>query len=177
MDVVRKNVEKLRGTIEIKSRPGQGSTFSIKIPLTLAIIDGIVVRVGRERYVIPANSVIESLRPRKEDHFTVEHQAELIQVRGDLLPLVRLGRIFDVPGVGTDPFSAIAVVVEHDKGKRALLVDELLGKQEVVIKSLGGGVAAVRGISGGAIMGDGRVGLILDVAGLFALTGRQAACA
>ena len=177
MDVVRKNVEKLRGTIEITSRAGQGSTFSIKIPLTLAIIDGIVVRVGRERYVIPANIVVESLRPRKEDHFTVEHQAELIRVRGDLLPLVRLERIFGVPGAGSDPFTAIAVVVEHDKGKRALLVDELLGKQEVVIKSLGGGVAAVRGISGGAIMGDGRVGLILDVAGLFALTGRQPACA
>ena len=177
MDVVRKNVEKLRGTIEIKSRPGQGSTFWIKIPLTLAIIDGIVVRVGRERYVIPANSVIESLRPRKEDHFTVEHQGELIRVRGDLLPLVRFGRIFGVSGAETDPFNAIAVVVEHDKKKRALLVDELLGKQEVVIKSLGGGVAAVRGITGGAIMGDGRVGLILDVAGLFALTGRQPACA
>ena len=177
MDVVRKNVEKLRGTIEIKSRLGHGSIFSIKIPLTLAIIDGIVVRVGKERYVIPANIVVESLRPLKEDHFTVEHQGELIRVRGDLLPLVRLGRILDVPGAGTDPFNAIAVVVEHDKGKRALLVDELLGKQEVVIKSLGGGVAAVRGISGGAIMGDGRVGLILDVAGLFALTGRQPACA
>ncbi|MGZ8462878.1 MAG: chemotaxis protein CheA [Candidatus Deferrimicrobiaceae bacterium] len=177
MDVVRKNVEKLRGTIEIKSRPGQGSTFSIKIPLTLAIIDGIVVRVGRERYVIPANSVIESLRPRKEDYFTVEHRGELIRVRGELLPLVRLGRLFGVPGEETNPFNALAVVVEHDKGKRALLVDELLGKQEVVIKSLGGGVAAVRGISGGAIMGDGRVGLILDVAGLFALTGRQPACA
>lgn len=175
MDVVRKNVEKLRGTIEIKSRPGHGSTFSIKIPLTLAIIDGIVVRVGRERYVIPANSVVESLRPRVEDYFTVEHQAEIIQVRGDLLPLVRLERIFAIPGAGSDPFNAIAVVVEYDKGRRAVLVDELLGKQEVVIKSLGGGVAAVRGISGGAIMGDGRVGLILDVAGLFALTGRQPA--
>ena len=177
MDVVRKNVEKLRGTIEIASRPGQGSTFSIKIPLTLAIIDGIVVRVGRERYVIPANSVVESLRPLKEDHFTVEHQGELIRVRGDLLPMVRFGRIFGVSGPETDPFSAIAVVVEHDKKKRALLVDELLGKQEVVIKSLGGGGTAVRGISGGAIMGDGRVGLILDIAGLFALTGRQPACA
>lgn len=173
MDVVRKNVEKLRGTIEIASRPGQGSVFSIKIPLTLAIIDGIVVRVGKERYVIPANSVVESLRPLKEDHFTVEHQGELIRVRGELLPLNRLNRIFAVPGAGADPFNAIAVVVEHDKKKRAILVDELLGKQEVVIKSLGGGVAAVRGISGGAIMGDGRVGLILDVAGLFSMTGPQ----
>jgi two-component system chemotaxis sensor kinase CheA len=173
MDVVRRNVEKLRGTIEIKSRPGHGSTFSIKIPLTLAIIDGIVVRVGKERYVIPANSVVESLRPRAEDHFTVEHRGELIRVRGDLVPLGRLDRIFNVPGAEVDPFNAIAVVVEYDKKKRAFLVDELLGKQEVVIKSLGGGVAAIRGISGGAIMGDGRVGLILDVAGLFTLTGPQ----
>ncbi len=177
MDVVRKNVEKLRGTIEIKTRPGQGATFAIKLPLTLAIIDGIVVRVGKERYVIPASSVVESLRPPKEDYFTVEHQAELIRVRGDLLPLVRLERLFGVPGGEKDPAIGISVVVEHDKGKRALLVDELLGKQEVVIKSLGGGVAPVRGIAGGAIMGDGRVGLILDVAGIFALTGRQPACA
>lgn len=177
MDVVRKNVENLRGTIEITSRPGQGSTFSIRIPLTVAIIDGIVVRVGRERYVIPASGIAESLRPKKEECFTVEHRGEMIRVRDDLLPLVRLGRIFRVPGSETDPSDGIAVVVVHEKGKRALLVDELIGKQEIVIKSLGGGIPAVRGISGGAILGDGRVGLILDVAGLFALTGRTPACA
>lgn len=177
MDVVRKNVEKLRGTIEIQSRPGQGSVFSIRLPLTLAIIDGIIVRVGGERYVIPANGVVESLRPAGGDYFTVERRGELIRVRGDLLPLVRMGRIFGVPGAGSDPFAAIAVVVEHDKARRALLVDELLGKQEVVIKSLGGGIPKVRGISGGAILGDGRVGLVLDLAGIFDLAGRPPACA
>ena len=176
MDVVRKNVERLRGTIEVASQPGRGSVFSIRLPLTLAIIDGIVVRVGKERYVIPANGVVESLRIAREDYFTVERTGELIRVRGALLPLVRLGNLFEVPGAGSDPFEGIAVVIEHEKGKRALLVEELLGKQEVVIKGLGGGIAKVRGISGGAILGDGRVGLILDIAGLFAMTGRPPAC-
>lgn len=177
MDVVRKNVERLRGTIEIASQPGRGSVFSIRLPLTLAIIDGIVVRIGKERYVIPANGVVESLRIAGENYFTVERTGELIRVRGDLLPLVRLGDLFGVPGAGSDLFEGVAVVVEHEKGKRALLVEELLGKQEVVIKSLGGGLSKVRGISGGAILGDGRVGLILDLAGLFAMTGRPPACA
>ncbi|MBI5418976.1 MAG: chemotaxis protein CheA [Deltaproteobacteria bacterium] len=177
LDVVRKNVEKLRGTVEVKSsQPGSGSAFYMKLPLTLAIIDGIIVRVGAQRYVMPTNNVVEALRPKREEYFTVEHRGEMIRVRGDLLPLVRLHGLFSVADAVRDPADALAVVVEYEGRKRAILIDELVGKQEVVIKTLGEGMEKMRGISGGAIMGDGRVGLILDVAGIFDLTGRQAAC-
>lgn len=177
MDVVRKNVEKLRGTIETRSRPGEGSTFSLKFPLTLAIIEGIVIRVGTQRYVMPTNSVLEAVRPAAGEYCTVERTGELIKVRGELLPLVRLHSLFSVEGARRDPLSALVVVAEAEGQRRAVLVDELLGKQEVVIKNLGEGMTGIRGISGGAIMGDGRVGLILDVAGIFSLTGRVAAAA
>lgn len=177
MDVVRKNVERLRGVIEIKSILGKGATFSMKLPLTLAIIDGIVVRVGTERYVLPTINVVESFRPRREDYFTVERRGELIRVREELLPLVRLGRLFHRTVAHVDPWDGLLIVIEYEREKRALLVDELLGKQEVVIKSLGGGMQSIKGLSGGAIMGDGRVGLILDVAGIFETTGARAASA
>lgn len=177
LDVVRRNVEKLRGTVDVRSQAGKGAVFLMKLPLTLAIIDGIIVRIGSQRYVMPASIVVESLRPARNEYFTVEGRGEMIRVRGEILPLVRLHRIFSVPDGTTDPFSALAVVVEREGERRAFVVDELLGKQEVVIKSLGSGMTGIPGISGGAIMGDGRVGLILDVAGIFDLTGRSAACA
>ncbi|HEY3489975.1 MAG TPA: chemotaxis protein CheA [Candidatus Deferrimicrobiaceae bacterium] len=173
LDVVKRNVEKLRGTIETRSLLGQGSTFQMKFPLTLAIIDGIVVRVGEQRYILPTNSIVEALRPPREDYLTVEQRAEIIRVREELLPLIRLHRLFSIPEGIQDPCDGLVVVIESEGQKRAVLVDELLGKQEVVIKTLGGGMANVRGISGGAIMGDGRVGLILDVSGIFEITGKQ----
>ncbi len=167
MDVVKKSIEKLRGRVEINTRPGQGSTFVISLPLTLAIIEGMLVRVGRERYIIPALAILESFRPSREQYSTVEGKGELIRTRGNLVPLVRLHRIFGIQCDFDTPWEGLVVAVEHEDKKMCLLLDELLGKEEVVIKSLGGGLRNLKGIAGGAILGDGRVGLILDMSGIF----------
>ncbi|MFZ7112619.1 MAG: chemotaxis protein CheA [Desulfatiglandales bacterium] len=167
MDVVKKAIEKLRGRVEINSERGKGSTFVISLPLTLAIIEGMVVRVGKERYIIPALAILESFRPDKKQYSTVEGKGELILSRNKLIPLVRLDRIFGIACDSTDPSEGLVVTVEHDGEQRCLLLDELLGKEEVVIKSLGESLKHTKGIAGGAIMGDGRVGLILDISGLF----------
>lgn len=167
MDVVKKGIEKLKGRVEINSRPGQGSTFIIRLPLTLAIIEGMVVRVGDERYVIPALVIRESFKPTKEQYSTVEGKGEIILSRGKIIHLVRLDRIFDIKNNSGDPWESLIVTVEHDGQQMCLLIDELLGKEEVVIKSLGETFKDSKGIAGGAIMGDGRVGLILDMAGIW----------
>ena len=167
MDVVKKAIEKLRGRVEINTRPGQGSTFVISLPLTLAIIEGMLVRVGRERYIIPALAILESFRPSREQYSTVEGKGEIIRTRGSLVPLVRLHKIFGVESDFEQPWEGLVVAVEHEDKKMCLLLDELLGKEEVVIKSLGGGLRNIKGIAGGAILGDGRVGLILDMSGIF----------
>ncbi|MDR1041035.1 MAG: chemotaxis protein CheW [Deltaproteobacteria bacterium] len=167
MDVVRKSIEQLRGKVDFTSTPGQGSSFVIRLPLTLAIIDGMIVRVGDNRYILPTISINESFRPKPEEYFTVKNQGEMIKVRDNLLPLVRLDQIVNVDGAATDPSDALVVVVENEGQRRCLLVDEVLGKQEVVIKSLGERLKYVRSLAGGTILGDGRVGLILDVNGLF----------
>jgi two-component system chemotaxis sensor kinase CheA len=167
MDVVKKAIEKLRGRVEINTKPGQGSTFIIGLPLTLAIIEGMLVRVGSEKYIIPTLAILESFRPSKEQYSTVEGKAEMILSRGKPLPLVRLDRLFKVKGDTIDPWEGIAVIVEHEDSQMCLLLDELLGKEEVVIKSLGETMANLNGVAGGAIMGDGRVGLILDMAGIW----------
>jgi two-component system chemotaxis sensor kinase CheA len=171
MDVVKKNVEALRGRIDIASAEGSGSTFTIRLPLTLAVIDGLIIRVGRQRYVVPILSVERSLRPKPAQLSTVQGRGEMCMVRDTLLPLYRLHRMFDVPGATQDPTEALVVVVQDDRRRCCLLVDELLGQQQVVIKSLGQGVGQVRGVSGGAILGDGNVSLILDVPGLVSLSG------
>jgi two-component system chemotaxis sensor kinase CheA len=163
MDVVRKNIEKLRGKIEIETRPGQGTTFTIYLPLTLAIIDGLIVSVGDKRYIIPTLTVRESLRPRPEMIATVQQRGEMINVRGKLTPLVRLHALFGEPNGCTDPTRGIVVVVESGPHVSCLLVDQLLGKQEVVIKSLGAALRENPMLAGGAVLGDGRVGLILNV--------------
>jgi len=167
MDVVKKALEKLRGRVEINTRPGQGSTFVISLPLTLAIIEGMLVRVGQERYVIPALAIVESFRPSKDQYSTVEGKGEMILTRGRLFPLVRLDRILNVKGDLLNPWESLLVVVEHENKQMCLLLDELLGKEEVVIKSLGETLSNIKGVAGGAIMGDGRVGLILDIAGIW----------
>lgn len=167
MDVVKKAIEKLRGRVEINTRPGRGSTFVINLPLTLAIIEGMLVRVGRERYIIPALAILESFRPSREQYSTVEGKGEMIRTRGSLVPLVRLHRIFGVESDFERPWEGLVVSVEHEDKKMCLLLDELLGKEEVVIKSLGGGLRNIKGIAGGAILGDGRVGLILDMSGIY----------
>jgi len=166
MDVVRRQIQGLRGRIEIRSARGRGTTFLMRLPLTLAIIDGLIVGVGEERYIMPINSVREMLRPTPEMIFTMEGRAEMAMVRGELLPIVRLDRRFAIQGARQNPSEALFVVVEAQGRRFCLLVDEMLGKQEVVIKSLGDTFRHVSGISGGAILADGRVGLILDVNGV-----------
>lgn len=167
MDVVRRHIEKLRGRTEIRSVTGRGTTFLLKLPLTLAIIDGLVVGVGRERYIVPLFAVREIFRPRPGTISTVQQKAEMALVRGSLVPVVRLYRRFGLTPRSEDPLQGVLVVADVESQRFCLLVDDLIGKQEVVIKSLGETFSRVPGISGGAILGDGRVGLILDVEQLF----------
>ena len=173
MDVVKKNIEALRGKIEIRSTRGQGTTFTIRLPLTLAVIDGQIVCIGSNRYIIPINSIVRSLRPTSQQVSSVQNRGELVLERGELLPLVRLYRLFGVPPATEDPTEALVVVVEEDGKKCCLLVDDLQAQQQVVIKSLGDALGRVKGVSGGAIMGDGKVCLILDIPGLVELAQMQ----
>ncbi|MGO9008568.1 MAG: chemotaxis protein CheA, partial [Bryobacteraceae bacterium] len=152
MDVVRKQVEKLRGRIEIRSQAGQGTTFLLKLPLTLAIIDGLVVTIGRHRYVVPLFAVREMFRPAAESMFTVQNRQEMVMVRGRLLPVLRLYRRFGVAPRTEDPCRALLIVAETEGQPFCLMVDDLIGKQEVVIKSLGEGLGGVPGVAGGAIL-------------------------
>jgi two-component system chemotaxis sensor kinase CheA len=163
MDVVRRHIEKLRGRIEIRSTLGHGATFLLKLPLTLAIIEGLVVSVGAERYIVPLFAVREMFRPTAETIWTVQQRVEMALVRGTLLPVVRLYRVFNVQPSHEDPGQGVLVVAEVEGRQFCLLVDALIGKQEVVIKSLGDTFKHVSGVAGGAILGDGRVGLILDL--------------
>ncbi|MBE0657224.1 MAG: chemotaxis protein CheA [Bryobacteraceae bacterium] len=175
MDVVRKQVEKLRGRIDISSRAGQGSTFLLKLPLTLAIIEGLVVTAAGERYIVPIFAVREMIKPSPDAIFTVEGRGEMALVRERLIPVSRLTRklgLEERSGALTD---GLMIVGESEGRDFCLLVDEMVGKQEVVIKSLGPAFSRVRGISGGAILGDGRVGLILDVGMLLAVGPARAA--
>ena len=167
MDVVRRQIQKLRGRVDIESRPGRGTTFTLKLPLTLAIIDGLVVGVGAERYILPIYAVEEMLRPRADMLFTVENRREMVLIRGKLLPVVRLGRRFHVQAKAAELSESVLVVAESQETRFCLAVDELHGKQEVVIKNLGEMFERVPGVAGGTILGDGRVGLILDVDGVF----------
>ena len=167
MDVVRKSVLKLRGRIDVLSRPGEGTTFLLKLPLTLAIIDGLVVGVGGQRYIVPIFAVREMLKPSEESISTLQGRQEMAMVRGSLLPLVRLHQRFDVKPRFENPWDCLLIVSESGGRHFCLMVDELIGKQEVVIKSLGETMANIAGVAGGAILGDGRVGLILDLEGLF----------
>jgi two-component system chemotaxis sensor kinase CheA len=170
MDVVKKAVEKLRGKIDIESAQGKGTTFSTSFPLTLAIIDGMMVKVGREIYVIPTMAIRQVLRPAKEHHHVVVNKGETIHVMDQMLPLVRLYDLFGIEPFKKNPWEAIVIVVECENQAKCLLVDEIIGKAEVVIKSLGAGLKHIKGVSGGAILGDGRIGLILDPEGLFELS-------
>jgi len=163
MDVVKKAIEKLLGRIEILSTPGSGTTFIIRLPLTLAIMDGVLVRVGTERYIIPTLSILETFAPHEDQYFTIQGKGEMIKYRNDLVPLVRLDRIFGEKRENTNPWDALVVAITHDGKKRYLLIDEIIGKEEIVIKSLGEHLKNTKGVAGCTIMGDGRVGLILDI--------------
>ncbi len=167
MDVVRRNIERLRGKIEIETAVGTGSTFRIKLPLTMAIIDGLVVRVGADRFILPSTSVKMALRPAREALITVHGTGEALDLRGKILPLHRLHRQFGIAHAVENPWEGIVVVVEVSGKSKALLVDELLTKQEVVIKNLGSFLQELRGVAGGAILGDGAIALILDPGSLF----------
>jgi two-component system chemotaxis sensor kinase CheA len=166
MDVVKKSVEGLRGKIEVFIYPGKGSHFQFKLPLTMAIIDGMIVRVGTERYIVPTISLKESFRPDKEAYLTVHGKGETIRVRDTLMPLVRLHELFGVEPRFRDPWDGLLLVVNEDGASYCLLADEIVGRQEVVIKSLGSSLQNVAGVSGGVILGDGRVALIIDVKGV-----------
>jgi two-component system chemotaxis sensor kinase CheA len=170
MDVVRKQVQKLRGRIDVISKPGEGTTFLLKLPLTLAIIDGLVVGVGDQRYIVPIFAVREMLQPAEEAISTIHGRQEMAMVRGTLLPVIRLHQRFHVQPRNQHPWESLLIVAESGSKLFCLMVDELIGKQEVVIKSLGEGMRNIAGVAGGAILGDGRVGLILDPEGLFGLS-------
>jgi two-component system chemotaxis sensor kinase CheA len=167
MDVVRRNIQKLRGRIDIQSKVGHGTTFFLKLPLTLAIIEGLVVAVGPHRYIVPIFSVRELISPKPEAISTVHGRNEMAMIRDHVLPVIRLARRFNVTPKSEDLGDGLLIVTEYQEQHFCLAVDEVLGKQEVVIKSLGESLKNIPGIAGGAILGDGRVGLILDLEGVF----------
>lgn len=166
MDVVKQNIGKLRGKIEIDSTPGQGTTFRIFLPLTLAIIDGLIARVGDQRYIFPTLSVCESFRPTAEMISTIGGKGEVVKVRDKLRPLLRLYDYFKIEPRSTDPTKSLLIVVESVNQQRCIMVDELIGKQEVVIKSLDERFKGNKALAGAAILGDGKVGLILEPSAL-----------
>ncbi|HZZ94497.1 MAG TPA: chemotaxis protein CheA [Usitatibacter sp.] len=162
MDVVRRNIASLGGSVSITSTPGQGTTITIQLPLTLAVLDGMVVSVGDEQYIVPLEFVAEAIKPDANDVKTVANQASLVQVRGEHLPLIRLSDVVALPDA--DPARAeLCLVVEVDNRRAALLIEGLLGQQQLVVKSLDTHLHAVPGTAGATILGDGRVALILDV--------------
>ncbi len=169
MDVVKRNIESLGGTVSIKTAPGRGTTFTLKLPLTLAIIDGMTVRVGKEAYIVPLLSILESIQPKADGIKSVVGKGELITVRDACIPVVRLYEVFGNEPDFTDPKKAILLIMETEGEQVAVMVDEILGQQQVVIKSMEQNFRKVEGIAGATILGDGTVGFILDVRGLLAL--------
>ncbi|MEN6370458.1 MAG: chemotaxis protein CheA [Armatimonadota bacterium] len=182
LDVVKKNVEVIRGRIEIVSELGNGCTFIMRLPLTLAVTDGMLVRVGEERFIVPTLNIHKSFQPDREALTTVTGRGEMVMLRGELMPIFRLHRLFHIKGAIEDPIKGLLMILDDGERRCALLVDELLGQQHVVAKSLGEGIGTIPGISGGAILGDGRVGLILDSSEITALArqttsgGNEAVC-
>jgi two-component system, chemotaxis family, sensor kinase CheA len=167
MDVVRRNIQALGGRITVQSRHGEGSRFLLSLPLTLAILDGMIVAVGRESYIVPLTNIVESLRPRRQDIHAVVGCGDVVAIRGEYVKLLYLADHFGVPDAVDDAAHGIVVVVEtEDSGQLGLVVDELLGQQQVVVKSLEANYGEVTGVGGATILGNGRVALILDMAGL-----------
>lgn len=166
MDVVKKNIEKLRGKVDIHSILGQGTTFTIKLPLTLAVIDGMIVRVGSQKFVIPTLSIIQAVSPTADQIKSVQEREHILNLRGELYTLVSLSEMFNISDGVKDPTQGMVLITQAEDRQVGLVLDELLGQQQVVIKSLGERFKSITGITGGAILGDGTIGLILEPAGL-----------
>ena len=162
MDVVRKNIEQLNGSVDMESQPGRGARVTMKIPLTLAIIEGMTVQVGDEVLTLPLLSIVEQIKPEKRHLKTVEGSGELLNFRGEYVPLVRLQDVFGFEAASASPSDALVMVLESESRRYGLLVDNVLGQQQAVIKSLDKNFQKVEGITGATILGDGRVSLILD---------------
>jgi two-component system chemotaxis sensor kinase CheA len=174
MDVVKRNIQELNGSIEVQSEQGVGSIFTIRLPLTLAILDGQLVRVGEEKYVIPLVSIVESiqLEPRNMNH--IAGSQPVMPLRDEYIPIVCMKDVFSL-STNADLSDAMLVIVDGERGKVGLVVNELLGQQQVVIKSLEQNYERVPGISGATILGDGTVALIIDVTGLHKHSNERAA--
>jgi two-component system chemotaxis sensor kinase CheA len=166
MDVVKRNIQSMGGHVEIMSREGKGTTTKILLPLTLAILDGMSVKVGNEIFILPLNFVMESLQPVAEDIYTVANGERVVRVRGEYLPLVALHHVFSVEGARTEPTQGIVTIMQTEGRRFAMLIDELVGQQQVVVKNLETNYRKVHGISAATILGDGSVALIVDVAAL-----------
>ncbi|WP_034297607.1 chemotaxis protein CheA [Herbaspirillum sp. RV1423] len=166
MDVVKRNILAMGGVVDIRSSKGFGTTISISLPLTLAILDGMSIRIGHEIYILPLGYVVESLQPAAQDIKDISGQGQVIKVRGEYLPLIPLYQIFNIEPTFTDPSQGLVVILESDGKKAALFVDDLIGQQQIVVKNLESNYRKVTGISGATILGDGGVALIIDVAAL-----------
>lgn len=173
MDVVKRNIEGLGGTVSIKTVTGKGTTFTLKLPLTLAIIEGMTVRVGSDTYIVPLLSILQSIQPKADCLKTVVGKGELVNVHGSYLPVMRLYEVFTLKPEITDPTKAILLILETEGERVAVMVDEILGQQQVVIKSMEQNFRKVEGVAGATILGDGTVGFILDVRGLLNIARRD----
>ncbi|MFO1200829.1 MAG: chemotaxis protein CheA [Burkholderiaceae bacterium] len=176
MDVVKRNVESLNGAISVQSTPGKGSRIRIRLPLTLAILDGLSVQLGRDTFIVPLLAIRQSVRPEANDIKTVlGGRGEVFVLRGEHLPLVRLSRLFGVAGAVEDPQQGIVVVTENDGHRFGVLVDDVLGQRQVVVKSIEKNYRKVEAVMGATILGDGRVAFIVDVAELHRIAMRRRA--
>jgi two-component system, chemotaxis family, sensor kinase CheA len=169
MDVFTRNIQGMGGHVQIMSRRGEGTTIRIVLPLTLAILDGMLIKVGQEVFILPLSTVLESLQPAREDLYSMAGDDVVLKVRDEYLPVVAVHEALDVQGARTELTETIAVIVQGEGRRYALLVDDLVGQQQVVVKNLETNYRKVPGISAATILGDGSVALILDIAGLHRL--------
>lgn len=167
MDVVRRNIQALGGRIQVTSEPGRGTRMTLSLPLTLAVLDGMIIAVGAETYVLPLTNIIESLRPSRGHIHGLVQSGQMLSIRGDYVPLIYLHRLFGIPDAITDATRGLVVLSDVEGGDRVgLVIDEMLGQQQVVIKTLETNYRPIDGVSGATILGDGKVALILDVSGI-----------